>query len=417
MAKRRFVVCFDGTWNTPDKGAKPTNVVKMVRAVRSRDDAGLSQVVFYGKGVGSAGGTDAIAGGGLGVGLTANVVDGYRFLCNNYTADDEVYIFGFSRGAYTARSLAGLVGLAGILGPGDLGGGLRDVMSVYQRKDLNRDQKLEEIGKLKLTAPHAARIRCVGVWDTVGSLGIPGDLGRSFLGGKYYFHDVELGGHIDVALHAVAVDEKRSAFSPTLWVSDTGRPATGGQVVEQVWFAGAHSNVGGSYEDSTLSDIAFYWMVRRVSALTDLALLRPAIDFGPPQAAGRSIDSRTLLYKDSVLYPYQRVIGRCIPEGRGFGEWFRRKFERFDRRNIPPEGLQTVNEALHVSLLDRWKRPAVLHDCKDVDDCREVPYRPVNLAAAIAAHHEGRSMPVAGWDGELMDPAAVPWPDAAGPTG
>jgi hypothetical protein len=72
---------------------------------------------------------------------------------------------------------------------------------------------------------------------------------------------------------------------------------------------------------------------------------------------------------------------------------------------------------LHVSLLDRWKHPAVLHDCKDVNDCREVPYRPVNLAAAIAAPHAGRSTPVAGWDGEPLDPAAVPWPDADELTG
>jgi hypothetical protein len=412
MEKRRFVICYDGTWNAPDKGAEPTNVVKMVRAVLDRDRKGVSQVVFYDKGVGTAGGTDALVGGGLGVGLTANVLDGYRFLGNNHADGDEIYIFGFSRGAYTARSLAGLLGFAGLLSPDDLGGGLRDLMEIYQRKDIERDQKHALIDQLPIDKPRPVGIDCVGVWDTVGSLGIPGDLGNTFLGGKFYFHDVELGAKVDVALHAIAVDEKRSAFSPTLWVSRTGKPVRAGQKVEQVWFAGAHSNVGGSYEDTGLSDLAFQWMVQRVAKLTKLELdPMAAKGAGPRNAAARGIDSRTFLYKGSVLYPYQRIINREIPEGSGLGEWFRRNVPRYDRRNIPPDGLLTVNERLHVSLLARWELDRVPHDCKDADDGQRVPYRPVNLAAVMAAAAEGRTMPVVGWDGELMDPAAVEWPD------
>jgi hypothetical protein len=407
---RRIVTCFDGTWNTPDKGANPTNVVKMVRAVRNRDDSGISQVAFYDKGVGTAGGTDAIAGGGLGVGLTANVMDGYRFIANNHEPGDEIYIFGFSRGAYTARSLAGLIGLAGLLAPSDLGGGLRDVINIYQKKELSRAQKLAEIAQLPIETPHAVRVQCVGVWDTVGSLGIPGDLGRQFLNGKYYFHDVELGTHIDVALHAVAIDEKRSAFAPTLWVSKMGRPVQDTQKVEQVWFTGVHSNIGGSYADCGLSDITFDWMVRRVSQLTGLSLDPESTKgIGPKNAAAKGIDSRTFLYKSSVLYPYQRIINREIPLGHGFGEWFRRTFPKFDRRNIPPAGLQTINETLHVSVLERWNLPAVPHDCKGDNSCAEVPYRPRNLAAVIEAHHNGRTTPVVGWDGNKMDAADVPW--------
>ncbi|MGF1631507.1 MAG: DUF2235 domain-containing protein [Kiloniellaceae bacterium] len=422
MATRRFVVCFDGTWNTPDKGDHATNVVKLVRAVRSRDSDGTSQVVFYDKGVGSAGGSDTVIGGGFGRGLTANVIDGYRFLANNYAAGDEIYIFGFSRGAYTARSLAGLIGLVGLLMPVHLGSGLDAVMGLYRLHDVSREEKLARVAKLDLGPRHVARIRCIGVWDTVGALGIPGDLGRTFLGGKYYFHDVELGHCVDIALHAVAVDEKRSAFSPTLWVSDDGRPAGAEQKVEQVWFAGAHSNVGGSYPDCTLSNVTFDWMVKRVTALTGLAIEGLPQDAVRPQsAAGRSIDSRTLLYKDAVAFPYQRVINGCIPAGKGFGEWFRRRFPSYDRRNIPPDGLQTVNEALHVSLLDRWKLPSVLHDCRNAGDCTETLYRPVNLAAVIAAHHAGRTTPVVGWDGEVMAPAAVAaagvWPVPEAPAG
>lgn len=116
MAQRRFIVCFDGTWNTPDKGENPTNVVKMVRAVRNL--AGdVSQVTFYDKGVGTGGPVNKITGGAMGEGLTANMVDGYRFLANNYEDGDEIYTFGFSRGAYTARSLVGFLGLAGLISP------------------------------------------------------------------------------------------------------------------------------------------------------------------------------------------------------------------------------------------------------------------------------------------------------------
>jgi uncharacterized protein (DUF2235 family) len=404
MTKRKFVVCFDGTWNTPDKGARPTNVVKMVRAVRCVDAAGLSQVVFYDKGVGTGGGLDKYTGGIFGHGLTDNVVDGYRFVANNHEPDDEIFIFGFSRGAYTARSLAGLIGLAGLLSPLDLGGGLDKVMEIYRDKDLDVAQKKAAIAKQPLSNRREVPIRCVGVWDTVGSLGVPFDSARRlFLNRRYGFHDVQLGGAVDFAFHAVAIDEKRASFSPTLWVSPDGRPKRDGQVVEQVWFPGAHFNVGGSYPDEGLADIAFDWMARRVSEEAKLAL-----DWAPAttdNAAAKGVDSRGAMYAGSKLYPYQRVINRVIPKGEGFGEWFRRTVPAFDRRNIPPDGLVTVNEMLHVSALDRWGLQGVPHDCKPEGACAPQPYRPVNLAAALAG---GARMPVVGWDGKPM--AAPPWP-------
>ncbi len=410
MSKRRFVICYDGTWNTPDKGARVTNVVKMVRAVRRRGADGASQLVFYDKGVGTAGGLDKYTGGVLGAGLTDNVIDGYRFLGDNFEPEDEIFIFGFSRGAYTARSLAGLLGLAGILAPGDLGGRLEQVLAIQRRKDLDRKQKLAEIDRLPLSERRKAPIRCVGVWDTVGSLGVPFDAARPFLNRSYAFHDVELGAGVDFAFHAVAIDEKRASFSPTLWVSADGKPARDGQVVEQVWFPGAHSNVGGSYPDEGLSNIAFDWMARRVTENTALTLdwagLAPAT---PEHAAARGVDSRGAMYAGSKVYPYQRVINREIPETGGFGGWFRKTFRSFDRRNIPPDGLETVNEKLHVSALLRWGLDAAPHDCKAEGACEAAPYRPVNLAAVIGARGE-RPMPVVGWDGGEMKAEDVPWP-------
>lgn len=410
MALRRFIVCFDGTWNAPDKGENPTNVVKMVRAIKNEVD-GVSQITFYDKGVGTGNVLDRFTGGALGEGLTENMVDGYRFLANNYSRGDEIYIFGFSRGAYTARSLAGFIGLAGMISPRQLGAGLTQALDVYRDTGSKREQKLEKLRALPLERLEDVPIRCVGVWDTVGSLGIPGDLGRRLLRKRLYFHDVQLSPQVKLALHAIAVDEKRSAFAPTLWVRKKDAVPAPDQVVEQVWFPGVHSNVGGSYRDAGLSDAALDWMLKRVHRLTGLGFKKEYLaDFVKPDALGKGVESRTPpLYEDSVLYPYQRLINQEVPAGKGFGEWFRKKFPALDRRNIPPDGLVTINEKLHVACLERWATP-VVYDCPENKVGEPRDYRPPNLAAVIHAREQGRPMAVVGWDGETLAEGPSPWP-------
>ncbi len=412
MATNRLVVCFDGTWNTPDNnGANPTNVVKILRAIRSSGDDGVRQMIFYDKGVGTGGLADRIAGGASGAGLTANMIDGYRFLANNWEHEDEIYVFGFSRGAYTARCLAGFVGLAGMFSPLHLGADLDSAIEVYRDSGLSYEEKRSRIGNLPVQREPSVRIRCLGVWDTVGSLGIPGDIGRRILPGKYYFRDVVLGAGIDVALHAVAIDEKRSAFAPTLWIRPED-PDERNQIVEQVWFAGVHSNVGGSYGDTGLSDTALDWMIRRVRHHTRLAFNSEYIDgFVRPDATGKGVESRSALYLESRLYPYQRLIKQVIPEGTSIGDWFRNRFESLDRRNIPPDDLRPLNEMLHVSALERCRQP-VVHDCPADKDCGKRDYRPSNLIALINACKAGEvSIPVVGWDGAVLPEEQVPWPE------
>ncbi len=405
MPLRRLIVCFDGTWNTPDNGANPTNVVKLLRSIKSRD-GDVPQIVFYDKGVGTGGICDRVAGGASGAGLTENVIDGYRFLGNNYEPGDEIYIFGFSRGAYTARSLGGLIGLAGVLGPAHLGGALTKVLEVYRDGTTTGDEKRNHIAALNLRDRHDARIRCIGVWDTVGSLGIPGDLGRQMLPKAYYFNDTMLSPKVDVALHAIAIDEKRSAFSPTMWVRQKGVSPPEHQIVEQVWFSGVHSNIGGSYENAGLSDIALDWMVKRVTKHTDLKTDSAYLGrVCRPDVEGTGYESRGALYFTSKYYPYQRLINQTLPAGSGFGEWFRTTCKQYDRRNIIPSDTLTVNEALHISALERWKLPAVAHDCPE-DSIKKTPYRPVNLAAVIQA----RNGTVVDWDGEPIPLEQVPWP-------
>ena len=409
MTVSRLVVCFDGTWNTPDSGSNPTNVVKILRAIRN-DGGDARQMTYYDKGVGTAGPCDKITGGAFGAGLTGNMIDGYRFLANNWQPGDEVYIFGFSRGAYTARSLAGFLGLCGMISPLYLGWGLNQAIDIYRKADLDHDRKQAAIDALKIERDRSARIRCIGVWDTVGALGIPGDLGRNFLSKDLYFHNVQLSDKVDVALHAVAIDEKRDEFSPTLWVNATGEvPAS--QVVEQVWFAGVHSNIGGSYKDAGLSDIALDWMIRRVGKHTGLTFDDAYLqDNVKPNATGKGVESRSTLYLSSKVYPYQRLIKQVIPPGKGLGEWCRQTFRKFDRRSILPPGLKTVNEMLHVSVLERWRVP-VVSDCPEDKDCKPADYRPVNLVAALRERQQGAiDLPVVAWDGDVLAAGQVSWP-------
>jgi uncharacterized protein (DUF2235 family) len=242
-------VCLDGTWNRPDDKLNATNVVKIMRAIRHSDDDGIQQIAFYDKGVGTGGPIDKITGGAFGRGLDENVRDGYRFLANNYEPDDEIYIFGFSRGPYTARSLAGFIGACGLLNKHEMGR-LMEAWEIYLTPKAKRDGV--RMGALHAEADTGVRIRCIGVWDTVGALGVPVERLKFMNRGKFQFHDTNLGAGVDCALHAIGIDEKRGPFAPTLWQTDTPNP---GQIIEQVWFAGVHSNIGGSCDDKGLSDL------------------------------------------------------------------------------------------------------------------------------------------------------------------
>jgi uncharacterized protein (DUF2235 family) len=266
---KRLVVCCDGTWNTPDKTedgkACTTNVVRMARAVAPRGEDGVAQVVYYDEGVGTGGALDRLVGGATGSGLMRNVGDAYRFLVWNFEPGDEIYLFGFSRGAYTVRSLAGLVRKCGILRKGN-GTRFEEAYAFYRN---GVHPRAPEAAAFRAAHGVETKVRFLGVWDTVGALGIPGRL-RGLAAQRYRFHDVKLSSSVERAYHAVAIDEHRRAFEPSLWEADPEN-AKKGQVVEQVWFPGVHSDVGGGYPETGLSDVAFEWMAAR-AAESGLAL-------------------------------------------------------------------------------------------------------------------------------------------------
>lgn len=264
MAMKRLIVCCDGTWNDADSGDGFTNVVRIARAIKAEDDTikpGTKQIVYYHSGVGSGG--DAlmhVVGGATGLGLSRNVRDAYAFIANNYCQGDELFFFGFSRGAYTARSVAGLINWAGILHKTDMD----DFALLWEGFKLRGEPNARDARTYFPERYKDVPIKCIGVWDTVGSLGIPGYL-NALLAKFYQFQDTNLGVHVENAFHALAIDEHRKEFVPTLWQKLPGAPAE--QRLEQVWFAGAHSNVGGGYDEHGLSDVALAWMADRVAPM------------------------------------------------------------------------------------------------------------------------------------------------------
>ena len=225
MAKR-LIVCCDGTWNKPDQGGGPTNVTKMARAILPRRADGELQLVYYDEGVGTGNSLDRFVGGAFGIGLGANVQQAYRFLALNYEPGDLILMFGFSRGAYTVRSLAGLVSLVGLLRKGDLDQ-MPTVWHYYRTKPEDRQRDFIDGRWIGERRPE---VDLIGVWDTVGALGIPGNFLSRIGRRRHEFHDVTLGRKIRRAYQALAIDERRKSFAPAVWDTAEAQP---GQVVEQ----------------------------------------------------------------------------------------------------------------------------------------------------------------------------------------
>ena len=250
---KTIVFCCDGTWNTDHS---QTNVSRIWEGLI--DDA--TQVVFYDDGVGSDGNIIVkLLGGAAGVGLWNKVKVGYQTIAAVYAPGDQLFLFGFSRGAYTARSLGGMIAKCGLPTKGDPKAIVDVAFDVYRR--------LKGLDALAPFAMFDAKITMVGVWDTVGALGIPGIFGGvdPLVDG---FHDTSLSPDVLNAFHAVAIDEHRSEFLPTLW---TSQPPPG-HVMEQVWFCGAHTDVGGGDAprkagEPSLADITLAWMASKARPL------------------------------------------------------------------------------------------------------------------------------------------------------
>lgn len=379
---RKLIVCCDGTWNRRDAPGSATNVAKMARALRPSDGSGVSQLIYYHPGVGTGNRVDHFLGGALGVGLSGNVQSAYAFLADNFNNDygDRIFLFGFSRGAYTVRSLAGLIGLVGLMHKADMEY-FPEVYKIYMsrryREALVRGPDVAAKDALRALFPKGeangknaellkavnrsrrTAIHFIGVWDTVGSLGVPyGPLSRVATA-RYNFHDTDLSERINFAYQALAIDERRGAFPPTLWTREAGRGAdeqARKQVLEQVWFAGCHSNIGGGYEDSRLSDISFLWMVSKAAA------------------AAREKEGRPLAFDEGYLVEkIGRGIGALVNSVSATWRVLPKNVRAVMAK--PPAGKETC-ELIHSSVVQRYKWPKA-------GRFKPFPYRPKNAAALL----------------------------------
>lgn len=316
---KQIIFCADGTWNGPGDSSgtadidgaaqqdpilddEVTNVVKLFVNLRGQVTAGTQglhnetemvckdaagnvlQVAKYLHGVGdSKNVARKVLGGVFGVGVIARIVRGYTFISRNYEPGDSIHITGFSRGAYTARALAGMIAKVGLLNPKTYN--VDDKDEAYRRgyaawvkaKGFSFEGK-SFLSNLLSTVVQLAegvvstvslkpndlipgvRIRSVGVWDTVGSMGIP-DYVKGSRRDLFTFVDQKLSPLVDRGFHAMALDEMRRDFPITRWDADPR--------IEEAWFIGAHSDVGGGYPavECGLSDIALDWMMQKLQSV------------------------------------------------------------------------------------------------------------------------------------------------------
>lgn len=255
---KNIIICSDGTWQSPESDHS-THVLRLAEGIAPHTPSGDQQVVFYDWGIGSE--HDRLAGGLTGRGIDKNIMDCYRFIVHNFDEGDALYLFGFSRGAYTVRSLAGLIRNCGILRRAyadQVGRAYR----LYRQRSKASAPSESRAGafRAKYSVADETRIHFVGVFDTVGALGIPAPFLGTIGTTRYLFHDTQPSRIINHARHAVAIDEQRQDFEPTLWREKPGLD------LKQVWFAGAHTDIGGGYEDRALGDHAGQWLAEEAEA-------------------------------------------------------------------------------------------------------------------------------------------------------
>ena len=292
--KKRIVVCADGTWNRPEEDLDkdhPTNVLRLARAIKPTGSGGVTQQVFYDWGIGSY--YAQVSGGATGKGINKNIKDGYRYIVQNYRPGDEIFLFGFSRGAYTVRSLCGLINNVGILKRPDARL-IEEAFRLYKRSGKRFHPDGEASVDFRQAHSHASRrIAFLGVWDTVGALGIPFSV-MGLLDSDDEFYDTKIGRNLDRARHALAIDEQREDFEPT---TITARDADD---VKQVWFAGCHSDLGGGLapdpDGGVLSDHPLGWLLEEAGK-AGLAVERHLKDELTSKATAKLHASRKRIYR------------------------------------------------------------------------------------------------------------------------
>ncbi|SJL05259.1 uncharacterized protein ARMOST_08625 [Armillaria ostoyae] len=364
--RKRLIVCCDGMWQdgilTQDR-LLYTNTLRLARTITNEDtrsDPPIQQIVFYQSGIGSERNlydeyVDATTGGSLGIYSPSlilrprslspadKVEEAYGFIALNYFPGDEIFLFGFSRGAYTARMVAMFIGAIGLLDRRDMDNFAR-IFIAYQRLAKKRQLLTDELHAFTKPDAHGLQrvntpfsIKCVGVFETVGSLGLPDELTLDLKKATliFGFPDRALGGHIEHAYHALALNETRRDFDCAKY-ERAREGLSKGQILKQCWFGGCHSDIGGGYRDHDLADIALIWMAANVQDMLslDMEYLRSVPSPIAPWGSQKPHNPRTGLA--SLFFATERKLPLSV-------------------NNI-------TNETIHPSVLEQAELPSALVD-------------------------------------------------------
>jgi uncharacterized protein (DUF2235 family) len=369
MAKRRIVVLSDGTGNSA-AAVWRTNVWRTFEAL---DLSNSDQVAFYDDGVGTSTFKPlALLGGAFGIGLKRNVIDIYKFVCRNYRDDDdEIFGFGFSRGAFTIRVVTGLIldqGLVQATNEIDLDRLATAAFNDYRRRKyhtvwrelFHRDRQIPPSTTAANNRP-VSNIRFLGLWDSVAAYGLPID--EMTRGVSKWIWPLELPNRVlsprvERACHALALDDERTTFHPVLWDESQEQAAGSGQIrqisderISQVWFSGMHSNVGGGYPDDSLARIPQYWIM--TEALKCGLRFKSAPNADPDSL----INTSAARDKDGRLYDSRSGLGGYYRYGpRNLAELCHDRFSE-----IPGDQVNIRLPKIHESVFRRIQNNA--HPC------------------------------------------------------
>ena len=295
---KNIVVFSDGTGQ--DGGTDHnTNVYKLFNLILDRS---RRQISFYDRGLGT--GWRKATGNIAGRGFSKNIIECYEFIFRNFEDDDRIFLFGFSRGAATVRSLAGFIHLFGIL-PRSRGTLIQEAWTIYKIKNSKkRRARANEFVRLNHTM--WTHVEFLGVWDTVAALGLPNTRIDKIINWiiPHGFHDFNLSASVKHACHALAIDDRRKTFHPVLFHPDREEH----QTLRQIWFMGMHTDVGGGYREHELSDITLEWMVQH-AVRHGLHIFRPKKREGPkctPNPNGIMHNSRDKWWQRTIFKAKQR---------------------------------------------------------------------------------------------------------------
>jgi uncharacterized protein (DUF2235 family) len=437
LQPKRIILLLDGTWNDADFSDTDTNIVRLRDAIarslqvsQATVASGVSNrvtsyafgkrdnVVFYQRGVGTSAFLDRWFGGAFGEGLPNNIRRAYKFLSFYYNEGDQIFIFGFSRGAYTARSLVGYIHAAGLLRRDECNAALEQTSWDFYR--IAPNDRLPGVWASLTPYVHdreKLRIACLGLFDTVGALGIPLSVFRIANRDKYQFHDVELSSITDQNLHALAIDELREPFEATVWRRSKFKQVN--TQTEQVWFPGAHADIGGGYfaEDkrltpdvSSLDDLTLSWMIKRLKARYEDF---PIDDIKVTSAESGSDAALDKARREASLSPQHNprqgiyrlmpralrsianvpVVTRSFPLLKGFSEV-----------NVSRDRHATVHrEMVHISAIERLGKQVRIEK-------RQATYAPQNLVtvlpnirSGLIADNEHVPISTVDWNGRQIE--------------